>query len=500
VLLRPFKDDLSKTVPYLFYRVPSTNPDGPVTVFTDRFWDDIEHWLPPGVGVVPKSAKVYLGPIPPPTVGPLSGTLDEWQNGLLYSEYIANHYHNPNGCATVVRQRSGARLGDRSGYLVPSTSCATATPIALGTIYSFNVPAHTSHFFLIPVIGPGEYHLTILSDSSGLLIGQASSRCIPFGSWLSQVSVGCTSGFPVPFIGSSVIRFLEITGAPSTYSFLFDSGPCPPPPSTVRSGIRLGDRSYGTDHLPRSGFRLGDRSAGNDQVPRSGVRLGDRSAGNDQVPRSGVRLGDRSAGNDQVPRSGVRLGDRTSTPGTVLIDDHFVDVVGTHVDAHVIAPTNTVGATWSQVFGLDVIGIQGLNSAANAALPWVDPIGSHVGAMCVLNATVSDCTISNAQFFAASDQGIVFRFVDSLNLWFTAQFGATMYLVEVTAGVGTIRATQAVANDGTQKLSLAGNTIKFGSNALEGSFVSSVHAAATKYGLLQGFNLGSTWTFFKITT
>jgi hypothetical protein len=99
--LRPFKDDLSKTVLWLFYKVPQTNPDGPATVFTDRFWDDREHWIPPGVGVVPFSMKPYFGNIPPPNVGVLSGTPDEWINGLLYSKYVAGGYTNPNGCVVV---------------------------------------------------------------------------------------------------------------------------------------------------------------------------------------------------------------------------------------------------------------------------------------------------------------------------------------------------------------------------------------------------------------
>lgn len=97
----PFYDRLDITIPWIFYNVPHSNPGGPDTVFTDRFWDDKENWFPPGVGVVPFSLKPYFGPIPPATVGPVIGTVDQWQNGFSYSDYIASGGSPLTPCITL---------------------------------------------------------------------------------------------------------------------------------------------------------------------------------------------------------------------------------------------------------------------------------------------------------------------------------------------------------------------------------------------------------------
>lgn len=86
-LIRPFWDRLDITIPFIFYAVPDTNPDGPPTVFTDRFWDDRDHFYPDGVGVVPGSQKPYFGPVPPVTVGPLVGDLNSWIAGVSYADW-----------------------------------------------------------------------------------------------------------------------------------------------------------------------------------------------------------------------------------------------------------------------------------------------------------------------------------------------------------------------------------------------------------------------------
>jgi len=88
-LIRPFYNRLDVELPFLFYSVPLDNPAGPTTVFTDRFWDDREHWLPPSVGVVPNSMRPYWGPIPGPQVGPLQGDPNQWIAGFNYDDWIA---------------------------------------------------------------------------------------------------------------------------------------------------------------------------------------------------------------------------------------------------------------------------------------------------------------------------------------------------------------------------------------------------------------------------
>ena len=101
--IRPFKDDLTKTIDWLFYWVPDNNPAGPPTVFTDRFWDEREHWVPETVGVVPGSMRPYFGPIPNRPPGPPSGDPDWWVNGVLYSVYASGGYTDPVGCWPVVK-------------------------------------------------------------------------------------------------------------------------------------------------------------------------------------------------------------------------------------------------------------------------------------------------------------------------------------------------------------------------------------------------------------
>ncbi len=88
----PFADRLDIQIPWLFYAVPATNPGGIDTVFTDRFWDFRENWLPPGVGVVPGSMKIYEGAIPSGQLGPIYGTPDQWINGLDYDVWQAGGY------------------------------------------------------------------------------------------------------------------------------------------------------------------------------------------------------------------------------------------------------------------------------------------------------------------------------------------------------------------------------------------------------------------------
>jgi hypothetical protein len=100
-LIRPFADNLSITVPWIFYQVPDANPGGIVTPITDRFWDEREHWWTDGFGVVPGTTKPYFGPIPDGTLGPLIGSPDEWLNGLSYQKWINGEYNNPNGCITI---------------------------------------------------------------------------------------------------------------------------------------------------------------------------------------------------------------------------------------------------------------------------------------------------------------------------------------------------------------------------------------------------------------
>jgi hypothetical protein len=91
---------------WLFYQVPEENGYGPATIFTDRFWDDRENWVPDGPGVVPHSAKPYFGPVPGPELSDVGGSPDLWANGLSYATYLAGGYADPGRCVVLpaVRQ------------------------------------------------------------------------------------------------------------------------------------------------------------------------------------------------------------------------------------------------------------------------------------------------------------------------------------------------------------------------------------------------------------
>lgn len=95
-MIMPFSDRLDVQIPWLFYAVSNNVPSGPATVFTDRFFDDRENWIPPGVGVVPHSLRPYFGPIPPlnTPLTPVVGSPDEWLHGLNYDAWVAGAYNS----------------------------------------------------------------------------------------------------------------------------------------------------------------------------------------------------------------------------------------------------------------------------------------------------------------------------------------------------------------------------------------------------------------------
>lgn len=85
-LIRPFFDRLDFTVPWLFYPANPSMVAGPDTVFFDPFWEDRDHYAPPGVGVVPNSVRPYFGVVPPAKLGPVVGTADQWVNGVSFAD------------------------------------------------------------------------------------------------------------------------------------------------------------------------------------------------------------------------------------------------------------------------------------------------------------------------------------------------------------------------------------------------------------------------------
>lgn len=194
-LIRPFYDRLDITVPFIFYSVPDTNPDGPATVFTDRFWDDRDHFYPDGVGVVPGSQKPYFGPVPAPTVGPLIGDPSWWVNGLSYAAFLAGAYGtspcwpiNPAPGAVRLRQEQRVetiypptiRALQRQAVNLGSgiTLGQKQSVIADGVFGCVNCPGGAPRTYDMTVAGFGG--LCVPANGSFALVNQAGS-C----SWLS---------------------------------------------------------------------------------------------------------------------------------------------------------------------------------------------------------------------------------------------------------------------------------------------------------------------------
>jgi len=91
----PFRDRPDVGVEVLFYPVaegvgyvPYDNP------FTLRNWDRLEQEPEPILGTRYDRKVYYYGPLPEPQPQTLTGTADEWRNGLLYATYVANGYHS----------------------------------------------------------------------------------------------------------------------------------------------------------------------------------------------------------------------------------------------------------------------------------------------------------------------------------------------------------------------------------------------------------------------
>jgi hypothetical protein len=111
----------------VFYAVPPTNPPCFPTVFTDRFWDQLDGWSTLGVGTVPGSLRPYFGQLPPGQAGHMVGSREDFANGLLYSVFQAGGYPPPCGyapIANVQRDKGGGRIGgaDRVFHGGPFTS------------------------------------------------------------------------------------------------------------------------------------------------------------------------------------------------------------------------------------------------------------------------------------------------------------------------------------------------------------------------------------------
>lgn len=168
---------------------------------------------------------------------------------------------------------------------------------------------------------------------------------------------------------------------------------------------------------------------------------------------------------------------------TVLVLDQFTDADGTDLAAHAIAPTNTPGTAWTEVFNtLQVLG----NQAADA-----DGGGLFCAAVC--DAGQADVTVQALLTFgitdgAANQVNLYARYTDNSNYWLMQHDPTTVQLYEITGGSSLSRASSSNAADlaqHTYKLVLSGPAV---TGYLDGTPVWSYGSAtsnqtATKHGV-----------------
>lgn len=176
-----------------------------------------------------------------------------------------------------------------------------------------------------------------------------------------------------------------------------------------------------------------------------------------------------------------------------LVYDTFTDANSTALSSHTpdIAP---VGASWA----LDAAGLA-INT--NRVVNTIDAFRYGV-----IDSGASDATITaklTLGTIAGRYAGFIFRYIDANNYW-QAQidaFGDTILIAELTAGSGTIRATESVtlgAGPHDAVVTLNGTSIQVTVNGVTASYTSSQHQAATKHGILLRSNAAGSVDDFKV--
>jgi hypothetical protein len=176
--------------------------------------------------------------------------------------------------------------------------------------------------------------------------------------------------------------------------------------------------------------------------------------------------------------------------GGPLLQDDFIDTNGIDLSSHQIAPVNTFGAMWAEG-GINLFGNPtGLSILSNRA---VISGGSSVRVFGkVLSAGVPDCTLSGVFGYVDANTGgtgFVFRYADGSNYWRCdiAKAAGVMRIIEVTAGVLSVRQTGGVFTAGSLDIALQlvldGNQMTFTSPYGEISHTSAVRNTAGVHGI-----------------
>ncbi len=174
------------------------------------------------------------------------------------------------------------------------------------------------------------------------------------------------------------------------------------------------------------------------------------------------------------------------TMDTTIILDNFTGTFTTPISSHTIAPTNTVGATWTMPSGAMQITSTG-DSVQN--------VGGGAYGWGILDSSHADGTLSVVvNISVATEVYLVFRYTDLSNWWALSWNGTdnSVHCYKVTAGMatepfGSTTKTFATATNYTLQVVLNGSSIATtidGGSSLSGT--DSFQSTATKHGILGG--------------
>jgi hypothetical protein len=249
--IKPFYDRPDIEIPYLFYRVPNTNPGDLLTVFTDRFWDEREHWFTSGVGVVYGSTKPYFGPLPNGDVTPLVADPSWFANGLSYAQWVSGGYPDDQ-CTPIYQPGDYAypRIRQEESFdvftLDPNPRLFQSQMLTTGTgnqqtsqaqellTFGFHVPAEQRQDARAQDSPFGGSQAQAIPSQGGL-IGQSQRQDVSaLGGLLGLTQVQAITAQDSPFGGSQV----QSLGLPATFFVV----------SQVQD-IRPFATSFGVDHV-----------------------------------------------------------------------------------------------------------------------------------------------------------------------------------------------------------------------------------------------------------
>ena len=232
--IRPFYDRPDILYPIVWYEVPDDALSGPETVFTTRFYDEIEHWAYEGVGTALYTMQPYFGRTPDYVPGPLIGDPNEFLSGISYKDYLAgnrpvNPCFDPDPPTMAVRLRAvsyfdlfpprpvlsaqgGVLLGGSNTVIAPSVRTETGGVLLGGSDFAVTTPVRTDEGGVL--LGGSDFPVTtpVLTERGGVLVGGSN---VPLYMGCVNCAYGCylTSTMTVSGVLAGTHPATNINGA-----------------------------------------------------------------------------------------------------------------------------------------------------------------------------------------------------------------------------------------------------------------------------------------------